>query len=63
MSCRHHGSIVIETYRPFTGPVNPKDRNPAADGNVTITLSCECGKIKRVNVNGRHTESSKWSTT
>jgi hypothetical protein len=35
--------------------------NRAAHGNITRELTCTCGAIRLININGRHVEEGPWA--
>ena len=57
--CRHPDPTVA--VEPYTGGVHASDENRGAHGDITEVHTCECGAIRRVNRNGRHTETGSWA--
>lgn len=59
MPINHRHRVIRAEIRPYGGPVATPG-NPTARGGVTETQRCECGAVRRVNVNGRAEEVGPW---
>ena len=63
MDCTHANIRELRTTG-FTGPVNVRDENRAAHGNVCVSEECcACGSRRDRLVNGRHEEIGDWGPT
>jgi hypothetical protein len=64
MKPHKHNAIPEKTkQRCYSGCVNPKDENRSAHGNIVVIETCDCGAVRRTNVNGWHVEEGEWKDT
>lgn len=55
---RHRAKKTRE--QAFTACQRPDRCNPAAHGNLTVEDTCQCGAVRRTNVNQRAAEIGPW---
>ena len=60
----HYHRASTSTDAPFTGPVTVGVyQNRAAHGGICRTERCECGMVRKVNLNGGRRELGQWVGT
>ena len=59
--CEHRAIEISGSERCFIAPVNSREQNRAAHGNIRVTDRCAyCGAERFRLVNGRHVETGEW---
>lgn len=56
----HRHKAKTTKTRGFSAPIEGAKYNPAAHGNIEVTATCSCGRVRKGNINQQHVEIGPW---